>query len=245
MSTFDARSLARGWLSVAVASGKDSGRPALDRTMSIEAYPTGLRLVATDSYVLLRSWVPNIEHDLEPEPSLDEAPYATAVAMDPHGRGRGFLGHVLRLAAQENALPVEVRVSLGVVDEIDETDQGAFAGMEARYVVLDLPDQERLKLQSYDGSYPSWRGLQFKGETTARVGLNPAIIGRLAKLGKVHKEAMLGWEFGGEVGAARLVVVGADPTCEGLVMPCRWDFDRNAPRVDDEDESADEEAADA
>src|SRR5687768_16742409 len=115
MTLFDARTLARGWLSVAIASAADKARPVLHRTVSIEAFPEGLRLVATDSFVLLRSWVPNLDHDLDPEPGLDEAPYATAVAMDPHGRAKGFLAHVLKLASDEvyDDDPLEVRVDLG------------------------------------------------------------------------------------------------------------------------------------
>lgn len=43
--TFDAGWLARAWLSVAEASSKDTGRPALDRTVCVEFFPDGVRRV--------------------------------------------------------------------------------------------------------------------------------------------------------------------------------------------------------
>lgn len=240
MTTFDARYLALGWLSVAVASGKDGARPQLDRTVSIEAYPQGFRLVATDSYVLLHTWVPSLGYELDPEPALDEAPYASAVVMDPHGRARGFLAHALKLAGdlEDDAPPVEVRVALGVPEhEDDETESAtpAFEGMEATYVALELPDAERLKLRTYEGDFPQWRRVlpDFLPVKTQAIGLNPEIIGRLSKLGRLHHGRPLVWTFGGENRMALVEVLDSEPTITGAVMPVRWDFDRNEPRPPD------------
>jgi hypothetical protein len=238
MTAFAARTLARGWLSVAIASARDEERPALDRTVSIEAYPEGLRIAATDSYVLLHAWVPNVDHDLDPEPDFDEAPYARAVAFDPHGRGKGFLAHALKLAAEAEKTdhaPPEIRVELGVTDEDD--DSTVLPGLAALYVVLELPDAERLKLPTYEGTYPNWRSLasSFEARTTKAIALGPTIVGRLAKLGKVQPGSLLGFEWAGEERAARVELINSDPHVDGLVMPCRWDFDRNAPREDEQE----------
>lgn len=256
MTLFDGSLLARGWLSTAVASSTDKERAALHRTVSIEAFSTGVRLVSTDSYVLLRAWVPNVEHPFEREPSLDEAPYARAIAMDPHGRARSFLAHVLKLcrnAEKADELPPEVRMNLGVVDEVSAEVQPSFAGLEARYVVLELPDAERLKLLTYEGVFPEWRNLRFTPEATTAIALNPEIVGRLSTLAKYLPGASLGFEWGGTLGVARMTArYGTDdvpmtdvPAVEGLVMPCRWDFDRNAPReeptVDDDGDQAEQE----
>lgn len=257
MTVYDAATLARGWLSVAVASGKDTARPALDRTVSIEAYPEGLRLVATDSYVLLHAWIPAFGYELEPEPEIDEAPYATCVAMDPHGRARGFLAHVLKLAiaTPDDGPPIEVRVSLGVVEQSDQDAEPSFAGMEATYVVLELPDEERLKLGTYEGDFPAWRRVLpgFAPHQTSTIALNPEIVGRLAKLGKLNGNRPLRWTFGGAGQMALVEVLESEPLVTGAVMPVRWDFDRNAPRPDDEkrpeaevvEEALEEEAASA
>lgn len=239
---FDARDLARGWLAVALASAKDAQRPVLSRTVFIEQYPgEGVRLVATDSYVLLHAWVPDLEHANDPGPGLDEAPDRTAIAIDTHGRAKGFLHHLLRLAikAEKEDWPaVEVRLRLDVADP-DRTAQATLAGLEARYVVIEQPDTgdeaERLKLLTCEGVYPPWRKLlgNFAPELTTQLALAPDLVGQLAKVGKIHPGSRLGWSFGGENKAARVTVIDSDPHVEGIAMPCRWDIDTNAPRVDD------------
>lgn len=256
MTLFDGSLLSRGWLSTAIASSPDKERAALHRTVAIEAYPTGLRLVATDSYVLLRSWVPNVENPFENEPAIDEAPYSTAVAMDPHGRAKNFLAHVLKLARaadKADEMPPEVRLNLGVIDEVDTALQPSFAGLEARYVVLELVDDaaERLKLLTYEGVFPEWRNLTFTAKKTDAIALNPEIVGRLAGLAKYLPGASLGFEWGGKDGVARMTArygchdtpITDVPTVEGLVMPVRWDFDRNAPRIDEPDDEDDDDQA--
>lgn len=228
---FDAETLARGWLSVAVASANDKDMPQLHRTLSIEAYPEGVRLVATDSYVLLRSFVPAVESDALDEPPVDEVPVATAVAMDPHGRGVGFLAHLLKLTRTKGALPREVRLDLGVVEP--EDDRPTLGGMECAWVVIEEPDVERIKLRTYEGAYPNWRSMlgRFEGEETKAVALNPLVLGRLAKLGKLHGDGAILWRFGGADRMALLDVAHAEPYVTGAVMPVRWDFDRDAPRT--------------
>lgn len=246
MTVYDARSLGRGWLSVAVASAKDSGSPSLDRTVFIEAFPDGVRLVATDRYLLLRSWVPNAENDFAAEPDLDEAPYATAVAIDPDGRAKGFLAYAMKLAKDlgvDDGLGLEVRMSLGVVDDVEDSARPAFDGMAVRYVVLELPDVERVKLRTYEGSFPDWRRLLdgFRPVSTETIALGAEILGRLAKLGAVQGDRPLGWTFGGPSKMARLVVLDSDPHVEGVVMPVRWDVVNNRPMPPDE-KTADAEA---
>ena len=238
---FDARYVARSWLAVALASASDRDRPALHRTIHIEEHATGLRLVATDSFLLLHSFVPNLDHDLSDVPGIDEAPMVTATAIDPHGRGKGFMAYVLQLAreAEEaNDDSVDVRVRLNVLGAHDD-DAGkraqSFAGFEALSVVAELPDKDRVVLDSYEGQWPGWRAAwgNFRPVETDSVALNPEIVGRLAQLGKVHTQGMLRWLFGGQEKAARVDVINAEPPVEGLVMPVRWDFSANAPRDDD------------
>ncbi len=234
---FNAGTLAAGWLSVALAASKDKDRPALCKSVCIDLYPEGVRLVSTDSYMLLRTWVPNAEAeaDLTPEPDVDDAPIAQAIALDPYGRGKGFLAHVLRLAPDDAAAePVHVRMDLGVVEPEAEEGQPTFAGMEARWCVIEHPDHERLKLRLHEGEYPEWRKLMlgFGAVATERISLNPEIVGRLARIAKFMPTAKLGWTFGGENAMARVEVIDSFPFIEGVVMPVRWDLERNAPWVD-------------
>lgn len=237
MTTFLAAPLARRWLSVAVASSKDKARPALDRTVYLEQFHEGMRITATDSYLLLTSFVPSIENDgFEPDvPDIDALPYTSAVAMDPHGRARGLLGHALGLVAEaeRNDLgeEVEMSVRLGVIDDLDPDERDTFAGMDPTWVILELPDRERVKLRTYEGEFPSWRRTlaSFKPKRTAGVALSADRMEQLAKLAKYQAEA-LRFELGGESNGVRVTV--PDALLEGLVMPVRWDFTSDAPLDD-------------
>jgi len=224
--TYDAGVLATAWLSVALASGKDPELPVLNKTVLIEEHTQGLRLIATDRYVALRAFVPTLDHKPFDEPSLDEVPGAAVIAMDLDGRARGLLGYLLgraKYAAKEGLPPVEVSVALNVADDGDEP---TLEGMERRYVRFDYESQERLQLDIYGGTYPDWRSL-FAGvthETTDAIALNPEIIGRLAKLGKLHGNAPIVWQFGGEDKAAEIEILGVESGVRGIVMPVRMDF---------------------
>lgn len=116
MTTFDATLLGKGWLSVAIASSTDKERPVLHRTVYVEHFPEGVRLLATDSYVFLRAWVPELDSENEPEPGLDEVPVSTAIAIDPDGRAVGFMRYALKLAKKMAQVheAVDITLSLGV-----------------------------------------------------------------------------------------------------------------------------------
>lgn len=233
--TFQAADLATGWLSVALASGSDEDLPALNRTISIEQYDTGIRLCSTDRYVLLHSWVPALADRFAIEPGLDEAPVATAVAIDSNGRALGLLGFMRKLAKQaaKDELPQpSMALSLNVPDE-DDLPEPTFGGMESEYVVLEHPDHELVKLRTYGGDYPNWRTLHdgFTGRTTKEIALNPELIGRLAKLGALHAGQPLIWRFGGADKAASLEVLESLPSVRGLVMPVKWLSEQEEPEA--------------
>lgn len=229
---FDAETLARGWLAVALASSKDDELPAFHRTLLIDAFPAGVRLAATDSYMLLWSWVPAIGHEGDPEPGHDEAPMASAIPMDIHGRGKGLLAHVLKLATGKDPVPIEITLTLGVTGS---EGPEALPGMEATYIALAHPGSERVELQCYEGAFPMWQKFvaDWKAQRTQGVALRPSLVGPLLNgLGKVMYGPVV-WSFGGANRAARLAMPEATPSLDGLCMPVRWDWDRDAPRADD------------
>jgi hypothetical protein len=233
--------LARGWLSVAIASSKDDDRPALSRTVLVEQHSTGVRIVATDSYVLLHTWIPDDEHPWETAPGIDEAPTSTAVVRDPHGRGKGFLHHALQLASaaekDDLAEAPEIHLDLGVV-LVEDSERPSFAEMAPSWCVLEMPDKERLKLPLYEGDYPNWRPLmaRFEAEPTELVALTPEIIGRLEKLGKLQPDSKFGFRFGGPDKAMDFELLHAEQPVTGRVMPCRWDVVENRPAAEVEAE---------
>lgn len=235
---FDPIVLAKGWLSVAIASGDDKYRPVLHRTVCIELHARGVRLVATDSYILLRAWVPNAEHADAAEPSLDEPPIAVAVAIDEHRRAKGLLEHLLKLGEDEVE---EVRVTLGNAGS--KSRQASLVGMDVRWVTIEHPGHERVELATYEGSFPTWRAVWFgfRSESTPAVALSNYVVAKLAKLTKLWGAHAMLVHFGGAERMARLEVAESYPAVEGAAMPVRWDLDRNAPRVDAAESSGDDE----
>jgi hypothetical protein len=237
MTTFDATLLARGWLSVAIASSKDAERPVLHRTVYVEHYPEGVRLLATDSYIFLRAWVPAVDREHDPEPGLDEVPVSTAIAIDSDSRAIGFMKYALVRAKQAAQVheSVEVTLNLGVVDQTASIGTPSFGGMESRWVVMEMPDVEKVKLLCCEGVWPNWRllGAGYEPEKTETVALAPDRLLQVARLAKVN-DAMIGWQFCGVNRAARIFVLESEPAVEGLVMPCRWDVATNEPRIESE-----------
>lgn len=231
---FDAATLARGWLSTALASGKADWSPALNRTVCVEEFDGGVRLVATDSTVLLSAWVPSLAGELEldqSEPGLDEAPVSTSVVMDLDGRGRGLLGYLLAKSKKAgDDEEVEVSMSFGVADA--SRDVPSFEGMAASWTTFDFDGIERLRLRCYEGDFPNWRALlaHHAAKRTSAISLNPEILGRVAKLGKYHGGGIL-WTFGGVDKVARIEVEDSEPHVVGLAMPLRSETAR---KLDDE-----------
>lgn len=241
---FYVEDLARRWLSVSIAAAKDPDRPALSRTVCIEVFEgRGVRLVSTDSYLLLTTWVPDLtarQAGPADPPGADEVPDITAVAIDPDGRAAGLLRYGLQLDARDElADPLEIVVGLGVVAD---GETGAFDGMAPRWVTLDLADHEQVRLPTYEGVFPPWRGIEaaFTPKRTVGVALNPDILGRLGGLAKLWPGAALLWHFGGEERLARLEL-DTSPPVDGLVMPVRHEVfgvDEAEDTVDELDDPA-------
>jgi hypothetical protein len=229
---FDAPTLALAWQSVAQASGSDRDEPTLDRTVAIEEHEHGIRLVATDRYVLLTAWVPNMTSDSDDAPSMDEAPIRTVVTQDADARGRGLLAYVLKLAKlgkdEEVAygelsvnLKFDIRRPVGVDEDMP------LEGLEPTYAVLNIPDVEQVFLPIIVSDYPDWRVFLdgFTPVETDRIALP---LDRLYRLGGLRKWNLgpLRWEFGGVDKIARVYLDDThnerSPRVEGIVMPSRW-----------------------
>jgi hypothetical protein len=236
MITLDAGMLARGWLSVATANEKAAGsnRPALWRTVCIQQYTHGLRLSATDSYMLLHAWVPEKDYEYDLEPELDEIPFATAVAIDQYSRGAGLLQYLLTLSKSEDHKGLEVTVHMNVPwqdDDVDPADK-QLDGFAALAVRIEYPDNERVQLPVYEGNYPTLAPLLGrKGVRTEGVALAQRMCARLGKAAAPHGElALVRCRFTGR-NKPVLVEFGDEPTVRGLAMPCRWDLETDEPEL--------------
>lgn len=236
---FDAEEFATGWLSTAQAFSKDKDRPALNRTLLVEEFDHGVQMVATDSYMLLRSWVPYIDTDsLAPEgrqPQPYELPRRATVVMDPDGRGRQLFAWARNVAARtgDGEERPKLRVQIGVMHQTIGS-AASFEGMEPTWAKFKLDEEETVRLQLYEGDYPNWRPIMngIEPVDTSRIALGSEIMARLAKVSRLHDDRIWGWQFAGELKPAAVEVVDASPPVDGIVMPCRWDLSRNEPWVE-------------
>ena len=162
---FDVPNLARGWLSVAQASANDKDLPTLHRTIALEVFPNGLRLVATDRYILLSAWVPDLGDTDEPELSI--LPDRVVVAQDADGRCKGLLAYMLAVQArmekerdrqlQWGELVATIDFDVRLPEGIDP--QETLEGLEPTFAVIEVPDMERVWLPVIESMYPDWRGI--------------------------------------------------------------------------------------
>jgi hypothetical protein len=174
--------LSRAWMNVILATEPDNDDHwAFYRTLAVEHYPEqGVRLYATDTHILLRSWVPALDHLDTPEPDPDEAPDSVWVGQDVDWRARAFMKHI-RAATRKDDDP-DIPMTLLVTDSW-ESDDGQLtlgAEFESRALIIGS-DQEHVALRLYEAGYPSWRTIGLQG---AKVPRNTATIGarQLSKL---------------------------------------------------------------
>lgn len=253
---FDAPRLALAWLSVAQASGSDANLPTLDRTVALELYDDGVRLLATDRYVLLTAWVPTLDGP-EDAPHVSELPNRTVVTQDSDARGKGLLTYALKLAklgkpGEEKAYgDLVVELELDVRLPIEPDADTPLEGLEPTYAVLTMPDRSQEHLPIVVSDYPDWRPLlhDFTAVTTDRIGLPLERLARLGALGRWNV-GPLRWTFGGADKVARIALAPEDegrehqrrPYVEGLVMPARWLMPGEGPQDEEPDTVPLEEA---
>lgn len=218
---FNSWRLARAWNSVALAQSDDKNRPALFRTTLIEAYPEGVRLVATDSYILLKAWVPCHDYDAEDEPGRDVLPEFTTVCADRDRRVVDLMKYV-QDKTKKNGADTPITMSL-VVGSMRPGSQGELEGMVQQAVSfhLDHDYDERIETPIFDGAFPHWKDLWYAhvGKSTSMVTFGADGFLRLGKLSALWEKAAIRFVMGGAIGVAKFYIIAPDVNVEGLAMP--------------------------
>ncbi|WP_232676728.1 DNA translocase FtsK [Nocardioides sp. R-C-SC26] len=222
---FDGREIGHGWLAVAVACGTNKSDAIVYKTVAIEEYDgRGVLLSTTDRRMLLKVWVPDL--DFAAPPSIDEAPDRVVVVRDADGRGRGLLGYVCSLVAREgdDYIPGTVQVRIDFDQRLPAgSDPAMLEGMEPTYVVLTVPDVEKVYLEVASGDFPDWRPAAdgFVSDLTAEHVSDPELLERLAKVGK-HAHGPVRIQFAGEGETARIDYPKSDPHVSGFLAPVNY-----------------------
>lgn len=218
---FNAWGLAKGWNSVALAQSTDKDRPTLYRTTLIEQFADGIRLVATDSYLLLKAWIPDIDNQGAPEPAQEVEPEQSMVCMDRDRRIGGLMTYVMKSTADDGA---ETRHTMSMVLGTMRPDtQIQLGGMAQASVSFHFGSDydERIECPIFDGAFPSWKGLWYAHQSadTMLVTFAANSFQRLGKLSQLWDKASIRFLLGGTIGVAKFYVDAPDVNVEGLAMP--------------------------
>lgn len=203
--TLDALDFARAWLNVAVAAGENPDETSLYRTVALELYPDGVRLVATDRYLLLHASIG--------APPVDVLPVETIVARDLDRRGRALLAWLYRIAHTSDE-PRTVRLGLRDLDDPNTPTLGP--DLVPRALTIDT-GRDLCALPILDTAWTVWRDALPDtpiGPVTD-VEIIPSLVGRLAKL---RDTTTVSFEFHGDMA----VLAASDPhgrvLCEGTFL---------------------------
>lgn len=219
--TLPANKFAAAWLNVTKAVADDEPNPTL-ATICLEAISDNeVRLVATDSYWLLRSYV-DTAPDLTDDPGLDITG-DTILASDTEGRMTNLMKWVHKVSKPRGDDPplitqLELTVTSGEVDDRPTLD----STLDRQVLVVDT-DHEKVRIPIVEHTYPNWRALT--DQTAEGLDMCALSLQRLGRLGTVrnavgHAELT----FNGPRKPVTIHVPG-DPNLDGLIMPVRVDRD--------------------
>jgi hypothetical protein len=192
---FDGPTLARAWLAVMAATGDDRNIGKTYKTIALEQHLRGLRLVASDSRLMLTAYVPDLDHHYDGTPDPEERAEQVHVVSDRNGRARSLLGHVLALSAEtdpEAYAPGDIEVRVDFRQEHAHTRgsgpvQPTLEGMEPDYATLAVPGRERLNIEIVTDSFPDWRRVATHASKRSLGALLPPE--QLEKLARIRKLA--------------------------------------------------------
>ena len=221
MLRFNAWNLARSWASVALAQGEDDSRPVLYRTTLIEIFPEGIRLLSTDTFVLLKAWVTNLDHEDAPEPLIEELPMSVAICRDLDHRVLGMMKYAQKIT-KDDGLDTRLSMEFAIGDQSAEGN--TLEGLAASTVHFRIVEKydESIETPVFEGAYPNWRPMWagHKWAPASAIGFGANGILRLGNLSKLWDKAVIRFELGGNIGVAKIRIEGpSDVNVTGLVMP--------------------------
>lgn len=194
--------LALAWKYVRRACDRTEYRPILE-CVAIDVHDNGVRLAATDSFVLLHCWVSAFA-----DPGLDVDPIATITVRDDSESARRFVRSVAR------------------------QDPTAVVGIQATDKVVHFcHDLTGVTVRRWSGDYPNWRrlvrgedgpgGNPYKPTPTETIRLGPEIVARV--LARPRHSVGPKLTFSGEEGPIGAEWTDLDVPLRGLIMPRRAD----------------------
>jgi hypothetical protein len=223
-----ARPFALAWANVFLAASDNDDHTALFRTVLIERYgDDSVRLVATDTRLLLQSWVSS-DAD-EPPPGLDVLPDATHLVGERDGLAKAFVKHVLDVTKDDDDNQHEVRLRPG---PLEDRRRPTFPEMAPPGLTM-LTNDHGIELPIIEAAFPSWRHLWPHPSDRAAVThrqFDPESLAVLARLRSTF--GTVDMTFHSDTGPT-VVTVTAQPPLSGLILPPRQALDPDAAATTD------------
>ena len=218
--TVPARAAAVGWLNVFLVSSQDENRPALYRTLSLEAFTTGLQLIGCDGTAIFRTWVPGTETPDAKWPDMAEAPVRSLVVMDPDGFGLSFIRSLLRVTADDARLHEPLTLTTALADDAAAPALGS--AFQSERLVLRSCGQ-RTDLRLFEDTYPDWRRVRLGMDVIERMDRLTIATRMFGLVGKLRGVDAIDVEFYGEKKhlAFDARALGGTTEVRGLLMPMR------------------------
>lgn len=217
--TMPARVAAIAWLNAFLAASTDEARPVLFQTLSLEWFDDGLHIVGCDGTALFRTWAPEAEGGIWPDPALK--PNRSVVVMDTEGFGIGFMRTLLKVTSDEEREHEKLTIAVAPADEGATLLLGEeFMGSR---LVLRACGQ-RIDLRIYDGEYVKWRELDFGLNKVEQVDELRIATRLFALVGKFKGASAVNLAFHGKQKAVAFIARDGEfpnPQVVGLLMPMR------------------------
>lgn len=223
--TLPARAFGKAWSRVLHAASTDPKDVHYHRTIFVEIFDEGVRLVCTNRYVLLRAWVSTVDADgdpVHPEPDLDAEPRESLFARDVDFRGRGLAKYMAdRDLDVDEPGSKQLKVALHVGELEDELQPVLGVDLAQHGLVIAYTD-ERVVIPILEGIVPPpWRAL-YTGFLPGQVEVMTfstslfAIIGRLTG---ASRSVQL--DTSGPNRPVLFTLLAASPPISGLIAPER------------------------
>jgi hypothetical protein len=240
-----AKMFADAWLNVWGATGADKKHPWTYRKMYVEVFPEdGVRLVATDSYLLFRSFVPLeklVDEDgpAYDEPPVTELPSATLVVVDRDQQALALLGYVAKPTEQDKAKDGPLRSLVLSVDKMDDEYQPRLGGpLDVWGAMFATPDH-RLLVELSEDEPVNWRSVAetLDAQAVDAVAFSARNMRGLARLAQAAGESGLEMRSTGP-NKPIMLTANCTPRVLGLAMPLSRG--QKPPPVDEDDDEPDE-----
>jgi hypothetical protein len=197
---FDPVAFAHAYAACRVLASTDDARPALMGT-HVEVFDDGVRLVATDSYALITTWVGYRGTDGAAPPPLGEMPGDRFTLT-----GGDLLGQVAKHAkkdaaalAREGLQTPAMTLRTGV-----KASEGTLAGLAQPVGNLSYAGELLATTPLLEGDYPDWRRLAARDPSAAetvtlstellrRVATAAALVGNVTRLDTAGELGSLRW----------------------------------------------------